>query len=205
VGKGTQAKLLALHFHLAHISTGDLLREAITAGTELGKKAKAVIDAGQLVSDDIMIGIIKEVLQTERCANGFILDGFPRTIPQAEALTILLRDLHLNLDAVINMRIDSDDIIKRLTSRLTCTRCGTIFNRLLDHLDNHSRCPKCGGELFQRDDDKAETIRKRLEIYSKSTAPIREYYLQQGTLNDVYANGSVDEVNRMIMLILDGK
>ena len=202
VGKGTQAKLLSAKFHSAHISTGDMLREAAAAGTELGKKAKAVMDLGQLVSDDIMIGIIREVLMSQKCKNGFILDGFPRTVPQAKALTTLLRELHISLDAVINMEISEQEVVHRLGSRLTCTQCGRIYNAHLDALADVTKCPNCGGTLYQRDDDKSETVRKRLRIYAESTAPLKEYFKTSGVLKSINAMGSVEEVNEHILSLL---
>jgi adenylate kinase len=172
VGKGTQAKLLSTRMGIPHISTGDMLREAVASGTELGKKAKSVMDAGQLVSDEIMIGIIRDVLLSTKCAKGFILDGFPRTVPQADALAKLLKELSLVLDAVINMEIEEGSVIRRLSSRLTCRSCGRIYNTMIDTLSDATRCPSCGGELYQRDDDKPETIKKRLAVYASSTQPV---------------------------------
>ncbi len=203
VGKGTQAKILSSKLKIAHISTGDLLREAVSSGSELGRKAKEIMDAGQLVSDDIMIGIIREVLQSPKCQYGFILDGFPRTVPQAEALNKLLDEIHLNLKAVINMEIDNERVVLRLTSRLSCKQCGTIFNLLLDPVQHGSPCPKCGGELVLRTDDDAETVRKRLEVYAKSTMPVKEYYKKQGLLRDIDADGSIESVSNEIQTILN--
>ena len=203
VGKGTQAKLLAVTYAIPQISTGDMLREAVTAGTTLGKKAAEVMNAGQLVSDDIMIGIIRDVLQSSKCVNGFILDGFPRTVPQAEALTRLLEDLHLCIDNVVNMEIDQESVVRRLSSRLTCKSCGTIFSVEIDKLADTSHCPKCGGTLYYRDDDQPETIRKRLAVYTQSTAPVKDYYASRKLLKNVDASGSVEEVNRKIVAALD--
>ena len=203
VGKGTQAKLLSSRFHIAHISTGDMLREAVAASTELGLKAKAIIDAGQLVSDAIMIGIIRNVLTTERTRNGFILDGFPRTVPQARALTGLLKELQLSLDSVINMEVDDRELIERLSKRLTCRNCGRIYNLSIDTLDDPKKCPYCGDELYQREDDKPETVAKRLKVYLQSTAPVKEYYARLGLLKTVDASGSIDEVNRQVLTILN--
>jgi adenylate kinase len=199
VGKGTQAKLLAVTYSIPQISTGDMLREAVAAGTPLGKKAAEVMNAGQLVSDDIMIGIIRDVLQTPRCAKGFILDGFPRTVPQAEALSRLLEELRLALDSVINMEIEQESVVRRLSSRLTCRSCGTIYNLEIDKLADPARCPKCGGSLYHRDDDQPETIRKRLAVYTQSTAPVKQYYGARNLLKNVDASGSVEEVNRKII------
>ena len=197
VGKGTQAKLLSSQLQIPQISTGDLLREAITNQTELGKKAKSVMDAGNLVSDDIMIGIIREVLASAKCRNGFILDGFPRTVPQAKALSLLLKELSISLDTVINIEVDEEEIVRRLGKRLTCNQCGKIFS-----LDEEVKCPSCGGELYQRDDDKPETIRKRLKVYAQSTFPVKDYYKEAGLLSTINGVGEVDEINKKILGIL---
>ncbi len=203
VGKGTQAKILSTKLHIPHISTGDMLREAVTSGSEFGKKAKAIMDAGQLVSDDIMIGIIRDVLQSPKCSKGFILDGFPRTCPQAEGLSRLMNDLHLQFDAVISMEIDHEEVVKRLSSRLSCKKCGTIFNLLLDSITYNSLCPKCGGELIHREDDKADTVRKRLDVYLRSTSPVKEYYQRAGVLKKINADGSIEVVNDAIVALLN--
>jgi adenylate kinase len=202
VGKGTQAKLLSAKLLIPQISTGDMLREAVAAGTELGKKAKEIINAGQLVSDDIMVGIIRDVLRSPKCKNGFILDGFPRTVPQAEALTKLLGELQIGIDSVINMEIDNEEVVHRLSKRLTCKGCGTIYNLEIDMLADQTKCPKCGGELYQRDDDKPETIRKRLSVYSQSTAPVKAYYQKSAMLKNVNAGGSIEDVNKIILKLL---
>ncbi len=202
VGKGTQAKLLSTKLSIPHISTGDMLREAVVAGTELGKKAKAIMDAGQLVSDDIMIGIIRDVLRSPRCAKGFILDGFPRTVPQAKVLISLLAELNIALTCVINMEIDEAEVVQRLSRRLTCKKCGKIYNLGIDKLADQKKCTNCGGELYQRDDDKPETVRKRLRVYSESTAPVKEFYKHSGLLNNVNGMGSIEDVNKAILAVL---
>jgi adenylate kinase len=202
VGKGTQAKLLSESLGIPHISTGDLLREAIAQGTDLGKKAKSVMDGGNLVSDEIMVGIIRDVLTSERCRNGFILDGFPRTVPQAEALNMLVTDLEIPIDLVVNMEVDEHEVVSRLGKRVSCTSCGKIFNLALDHLRVGDPCPNCGGMLLQRDDDKAETVLQRLKVYRTSTAPVKEYYRKLGLLRTVDANGPIDQVMRDILSLL---
>lgn len=202
VGKGTQAKLLAVRFGIPQISTGDMLREAVASGNPLGQKAAEIMNAGQLVSDDVMVGIIRDVLRSSKCAGGFILDGFPRTVPQAEALTGLLAELGIAIDNVVNMEIDEEIVVRRLSSRLTCKGCGTIFNLEIDALVNPAVCPKCGGALYHRDDDHPETIRKRLAVYSASTAPVKQYYGGRMLLQNVSASGSIDEVNRRIISAL---
>lgn len=202
VGKGTQAKLLSSRLNVPHISTGDMLREAASSGSEIGLKAKSVMDAGQLVSDDIMIGIVQEVLSGERTQRGFILDGFPRTVPQAEALNCVLTNLGLRIDAVINMEIDSEEVVRRLGSRVTCRGCGRIFNLLIDSLADSLTCPACGGELYQREDDAPGTVRKRLAVYEESTAPVKEFYAGRGLLRTVDASGSIDEIMKEILGII---
>jgi adenylate kinase len=175
-GKGTQAKLLAERFHIPHISTGDLLREAVTQQTPIGLKAKGYLDAGALVPDDVMIGLIREVVTGGVAKDGFILDGFPRTIPQAEALDRLFLEVGIQLDAVISLRVEHDEVIKRLTDRRVCRSCGRIFNSGQILKDSPAKCPNCGGELFQRSDDTLATARKRLEVYLRDTKPIKDYY-----------------------------
>ncbi len=202
VGKGTQAKLLAALYHIPHISTGDMLREAVADGTELGRKAKAVMDAGHLVSDDIMIGIIEHVLRSERCREGFILDGFPRTVPQAEALTSLLRRLGITLNVVVSMEASEEEVIQRLSKRLSCSQCGKIYNLVTDKLENVEVCPTCGGTLLQRDDDKPETVLRRLRVYAQSTAPVKEYYQKSGLMKTINAVGSVEEVTASLRELL---
>ena len=203
VGKGTQAKLLSIKFTIPHISTGDMLREAVANSTSLGIKAKAVMDAGQLVSDDIMIGIIREVLGSERSRNGFILDGFPRTVPQATALTALLKELGIAINAVVNMEIDETEVVRRLGQRITCRNCGKIFNLGVDALDDPHVCPNCGGELYQREDDRPETVLKRLRVYADSTSPVKEYYSNSGVLKNINGIGSVNDVNAAILASLN--
>lgn len=202
VGKGTQAKLLAEEFSVGHISTGDMLRAAVTAGTELGKKAKAIMDAGHLVPDDIMIGIVREVLSTPENKHGFILDGFPRTLAQAKALSKILDDLKINDYKVVNFELDDDEIVRRLSNRLVCRQDGKIFNADLDGVTLGTPCPSCGGELYQRDDDKEETVRKRLKVYHTTTAPVIEYYKAGGAVVNIDANSSVDVVNREIKMMV---
>jgi adenylate kinase len=199
VGKGTQAKILVDKFNIPQISTGDLLREAVSQGTEIGKQAKAVLEAGQLVSDSIMIEIIRVVLKSDKCKNGFILDGFPRTVPQAEALSLLLDQLHSGIDHVINMEVDEEEIISRLSKRMMCKDCGNIFTIENDNRRGDTRCLSCSGELFQRDDDKPETIHKRLLVYTRSTFPVKEYYRDLRLLRTIKAMGTVEQVTEDIL------
>jgi adenylate kinase len=179
-----------------------MLRAAANAGTALGKRAKALMDAGQLVPDDIMIGIVREVLASPENKKGFILDGFPRTLAQAKALTKILEETNAGDYRVINLELDDDEIIRRLGNRLVCRKDGKIYNRDTDGVTVDSPCPSCGGELYQRDDDKEETIRKRLKVYKLSTSPVIEYYTIGGMVINIEGNNSIDVVNREIKMML---
>lgn len=203
VGKGTQAKLLSQEYGVPHISTGDMLRSAVAAGTPLGKKAKAVMDEGHLVPDDLMIAIVRDVLSGPDTAHGFILDGFPRTLPQAKALSALFEELDIRSYKVIEFEVDEEEVIRRLTSRLMCAKEGTIYNAQTDGLTLDSPCPQCGSRLMQRDDDKEGTVRNRLRVYRVSTAPVIHYFDTLGVVCRVKGTGAVDMVNRKIKLLLD--
>lgn len=202
VGKGTQAKLLAQKLNVPHISTGDILRESAASGSLLGKKAKKIMDAGQLVPDEIMIGLIRQVLTSPEASNGFILDGFPRTLAQAEALTKLLAELNVKLDRVINISVNEEEIVRRLSMRLTCQNCGRIYNIHLDMLADTTECRECGGQLYQRDDDKEETVRNRLKVYNERTAPVRKYYEEMGLLKDIDGEGDPEMINNEILSLI---
>lgn len=201
-GKGTQAKLLAQKLGVPHISTGDLLREAVTKKTVLGKQAKGYLDAGMLVPDDVVIGLIREVITTGVAKEGFILDGFPRTIPQAEALDRLFDELHIRVDGVISLRVEHHEVIRRLTDRRSCRTCGRIFNSSQLHKDYPDKCPACGGELYQRSDDTPETARKRLDVYLKETKPIKDYYRQSGRFTQIDGMRDIMIVYEEIVAIL---
>jgi len=181
-GKGTQAKMLIERFGIPQISTGDMLRAAVAAKTELGLKAKACMDAGTLVPDEVVIGIVGERLQQSDCDKGFILDGFPRTVPQADALKTTLAGLGKALTAVISLEVDSEALVERLTGRRTCRSCGRGYHLKFDPPAKADVCVACGGELIQRDDDREETIRKRLRVYQEQTAPLVTYYQEEGLL-----------------------
>ncbi len=198
VGKGTQAKLLSEEFGVPHISTGDMLRLAVTEGTELGKKAKAIMDAGQLVPDDVMIGIVREVLSSEKAKNGFILDGFPRTPEQAEALLNIFHDLNIKNYRVINFAVDDAEIIRRLSARLMCTNDGNIFNKLSDGVTTETPCPLCGGKLIERDDDKEKTVRERLSVYHRTTAPVINFFKKRGVVVELDGMASIECVNQEV-------
>ena len=198
VGKGTQAKLLAQEFQIPHYSTGDMLRLAVAAGTPLGQAAKSFMDHGQLVPDNVMIAIVRDALASPQAARGFILDGYPRTVPQAKALTEIFRDLEITSYRVINFDVDVDELIRRLSSRLVCSKDGKIFNRDLDGLGAGTLCPDCGCALVQRDDDKPDTVRKRMRVYLEKTAPVLTYYQNLGLVFTVDGTASIDIVNREI-------
>jgi adenylate kinase len=192
-GKGTQAKIMEQEFKIPQISTGDIFRKAIKEGTELGNLAKQFIDKGELVPDDVVVGIVKERLTLSDCQNGYILDGFPRTLPQAEALDKCLAENGTEIDYVINVKVSDDEVIKRICSRYTCKSCGAIFNSLTDDL-SENKCLKCGAELYQRDDDKIETVKNRLDVYNKQTEPLIDYYNRKGLLKDVDGLKKVNEI-----------
>jgi adenylate kinase len=201
-GKGTQAKLLAEKFHVPHISTGDLLREAVTKRSPLGLKAKGYLDAGALVPDDVMIGLIREVITGGGAKGGFILDGFPRTIPQAEALDNLFEEVGIRLDGVISLRVEHEEVIRRLTDRRVCRSCGRILNSSQLTKENPTRCPHCGGELFQRSDDTAATARKRLDVYVRDTKPLKEFYRRTDRFTQIDGMLDITKVYEQIVTLL---
>ena len=193
-GKGTQAKLLAEKFNIQQISTGDILRQAVKNKTKMGLKAKSYMDQGKLVSDNVVIGIIKDRLDNADCSKGFILDGFPRTIQQAESLSEALKQMEIDIDHLIDIEIDFDYLIRRLTGRWTCRECGEGYHKMSNPPKKKGVCDKCDGELYQRDDDKEETIQKRFEVYRKETEPLKDYYQKNGKLNAIKGNGGIQEI-----------
>ena len=193
-GKGTQAKMLDEKFQKPQISTGNILRKSIQNGTELGNRAKVFMNAGRLVQDDVVIGLIRERIVEEDCRTGFILDGFPRTIIQAEKLTETLEAMDLSIDVVVDFEVDSEELVSRLTGRSTCSDCGSMFHRTSCPPLRDGICDSCEGELYQREDDKEETIKKRLDVYEHETAPLKEYYKKQGNLKTVQGCGTVEEI-----------
>jgi len=202
-GKGTLAARLIQHLKIVHISTGDILRQAIKDGTDLGREARDVMNQGQLVPDHIMLDIIRERLSRQDCANGFVLDGFPRTIPQAEGLRNLLASMTVPLDKVISLEVTSEAIVSRLSARRVCLKCGRDFNLNTNPPPADSVHPGCGGKIVQRDDDKPETIRKRLEVYRRQTEPVEEFYRKNELLIEVDGTGSPEEVFGRILRIID--
>ncbi len=203
-GKGTQAKRLIERYGIPQISTGDILRAAVREGTELGRKAKQYMDAGQLVPDEVVIGIIRERLKEADCARGFILDGFPRTVPQAEALKGVLAELGQALDHVVSIEVPDEDLVERLTGRRTCRGCGAMYHVRFSPPKQDGVCDRCGGELYQRDDDREDTIRARLKVYHDQTAPLVAFYEGEGLLRRVDGVGSVDEIYGRILGVLEG-
>lgn len=199
-GKGTQAKKIVEKYGIPQISTGDLLRAAVAAGTALGKEAKSYMDKGELVPDSVVLGMVEERLKQDDCKKGYILDGFPRNTSQAEALDKMLASLKMQLDAAVSVDVPFDDLMKRLTGRRTCKSCGQMYNVFFNSSRKEGVCDKCGGELFQRDDDKEETIKKRLDVYSAQTAPLFDYYKSKGILKPVLGTGSIDEIYSKICL-----
>lgn len=194
-GKGTVAKLLTKLDGSVQISTGDILRAAVAAGTELGKKAQAAMKAGELVSDDLIMGIMAERLKEDDCKNGYLLDGFPRTIPQAEALKVMLADMGEELDMVVNIEVPRDVILDRLTTRRTCTDCGEIYNVKSNPPKVEGVCDKCGGAVVQRDDETEEAISNRLDVFNEQTAPLAGFYEKEGIMLTVDATSSDAVIN----------
>lgn len=197
-GKGTQAKMLTEHFSIPQISTGDILRAAVKQGTELGRKAKEYMDAGQLVPDEVVIGIVVERLGEADCADGYILDGFPRTVAQAEALAKALQQMRQQLDKVVSLHVDTEALIKRLTGRRTCGDCGRGYHVAYDPPPEEGRCA-CGGTLFQREDDQEATIRKRLNVYAEQTAPLIDFYRSTGLLVEIDGMQPIAAVQERIL------
>jgi adenylate kinase len=198
-GKGTQAKRLEERHGLVQLSTGDMLRAAIAAGTELGRKAKAIMDAGKLVSDDVMVGMIRERIAQPDVAKGFILDGFPRTVPQAEALDRMLAEVGKKLDRVIEMKVDDAALIDRVSGRFSCKKCGAAYHERYNRPKRDGICDVCGSTEFQRrPDDNAETMKTRLGAYYGQTAPILPYYRQKGLLTTIDGMAEIDEVARQL-------
>ncbi len=201
-GKGTQAKKLEAERDVPHISTGDMLRAAVEAGTRFGRQAKAIMDAGKLVSDEVMLGVISDRLREDDAREGFILDGFPRTEQQALDLEQLLDELGQPLDTAVLMDVDFDILMKRLTGRRTCSATGKLLNIHFSSAEELEECKRAGGELIQRDDDNEETIRKRLDVYREQTEPLIAFYRQRSKLATVDAGGSVDEVNERLLAVI---
>lgn len=186
-GKGTRARMMVEMYGIPHINTGDLLREEVVKGTEVGKIAKPYMDRGELVPDEVITGMVEERLSLPDCEGGFVLDGYPRNLNQAQSLDIILGRLGVKLDCVLNILIDDEEIIRRLTTRRICPACGAIYNLINIPPKREGICDICGGRLIQREDDKEEVIRRRLEVYERQAEPILEWYLKRGLLRDMRA------------------
>jgi adenylate kinase len=193
-GKGTQAEFIAAHLAVPKISTGDIFRANVSQGTPLGIEARRYMDAGQLVPDEVTINMVRGRLAEPDAADGFLLDGFPRTVPQAAELDRMLQEMGFKLDLVLELVVDDDEVIRRLSGRRTCRGCGKIWHIEFDPTSREGVCDRCGGELFQRDDDKAEVIAQRLREYADKTAPLADYYGAQGKLVGIDATGPVEDV-----------
>ena len=193
-GKGTQAQFIASHLAIPKISTGDIFRFNVSTGTELGRLAKSYMDRGDLVPDEVTIAMVSSRLQEDDAQTGFLLDGFPRNVPQAETLQKMLAEWDVRLDVVVELVVDDDEVVRRLSGRRTCRRCGRVWHVLFDPRARGEFCDDCGGELFQRDDDREETIRHRLDVYQQQTQPLIAFYADEGTLLGLDATGPVEEI-----------
>lgn len=203
-GKGTQARLLAERYKIPQISTGDILRDAVKNATELGKKARKFMDKGMLVPDDVVIGIIEDRIQYPDCENGFILDGFPRTEKQAVSLDAKLKDSRLKIDVVLDLVVDFDELNKRLSGRRTCESCGRGYHLETSPPREDGICDSCAGNLIQRDDDKSETIKKRLEVFQENTEPLRDYYKKRGILRQQKGQGDIQNIFKDVCRAIEG-
>ena len=201
-GKGTQAKMLTERFSIPQISTGDILRAAVKEGTPMGRKAKEYMDAGGLVPDEVVVGIVRDRLLAADCDNGFILDGFPRTVAQADALQDNLEEMDKALDRVISLEVDAEALVERLTGRRTCKECGRGYHVKFDPPREDAICDACGGSLFQRGDDQEETIRKRLQVYAEQTSPLISYYRDADVLMELDGMQPIPQVQEKMLSLL---
>jgi len=199
VGKGTQARRISKKFNILHISTGDILRSEISKKTLLGKRAIEFVESGRLVPDELIIEIIEKEVKKDGCRRGFLMDGFPRNLNQAKMFSSLLEKLGLKIDKVINLVVDEDEIVKRLSSRRVCTNCKRVYSFNSEEDLNNQRCPECGGELKKRNDDDINVIEKRLKVYEKETRPLVDYYTEKGLLLNVDGSGTEQEVTESIL------
>ena len=203
-GKGTQGAMLAEARGLLKISTGDILRDAVRAGTPLGIEARKFMDAGELVPDEVILGLVREAIVDAGDRSGFIMDGFPRTIPQAEGVDAMLVELDKTIDAVLVLDVESESLVKRLSGRRSCPGCGAVFNVYFDPPKVEGKCDKCGSDLVQRADDQRDTVVRRLEVYKQQTAPIIEYYEKHGAaVQHVDGDRAIDDVQADILRIVD--
>ena len=201
-GKGTQAQFIASHLAIPKISTGDIFRSNVSQGTPLGRQAKEYMNRGDLVPDEVTIAMVRDRLSEEDAQPGFLLDGFPRNVPQAETLKKQLMDWDTRLTVVLELVVDEDEVVRRLSGRRTCRRCERVWHIMFDPPTRDGICDACGGELFQRDDDREETVRHRLEVYKKQTAPLVSYYADEGILIGIDATGPVEEITERALAAL---
>lgn len=201
-GKGTQAKILTQKFSIPQISTGDILRAAVKDQTPMGVKAKSFMDSGALVPDEVVVGIVEERLQKTDCATGFILDGFPRTVHQADALKLMLKSSGRGIEHVISIDVDKEELLGRITGRRTCRGCGKGFHVVFSPSRSGDKCDDCGGELYQRDDDSEATMRNRLDVYEQQTAPLISYYARESLLRSIRGVGSIEDIQQRILSAL---
>ncbi len=204
-GKGTQAKLLTKRFTIPQISTGDILRGAVKEQTSMGLKAKGYMDSGALVPDEVVVGIVEERLAKPDCSAGFILDGFPRTVAQADALKQMLAGLGKSIEHVVSIEVDKNELLERITGRRTCRVCGKGYHVAFGPPKLAGKCDDCGGELYQRDDDSEETMRKRLDVYEEQTAPLIAYYSRESLLRTIKGVGSIEDIQCSILNIVEGR
>jgi adenylate kinase len=202
-GKGTQAERISELYGIPHISTGDIFRDNLRRGTELGLKAKEYMDRGELVPDEVVIGIVRNRLAEPDCDKGFVLDGFPRTVAQADALKEMLASMGKSINHVLNIQVPDQTVVERLTARRTCRSCGAIYHLKFNPPREEGRCDACGGELYVRDDDREETVRARLEEYRSKTQPLIDYYRAEGLLRDIDGGASMEEVLDSIRKVLE--
>jgi adenylate kinase len=202
-GKGTQAHFIATYMSIPRISTGDIFRHNVTNHTELGALAKTYMDKGDLVPDEVTVAMVRDRLAQDDAQPGFLLDGFPRNVPQAETLKKMLAEMDVKLTVVLELEVDEDEVVRRLSGRRTCRRCERVWHLLYDPPTREGICDDCGGELFQRDDDKEEVIRHRLEVYRDQTAPLVAFYSEEGILAGIDAAGPVEEVTSRALAALD--
>ena len=201
-GKGTQAKFLVKSFNIPQVSTGDILRGAVKEQSPMGIKAKEFMDAGALVPDEVVVGIVRERLAKPDCANGFILDGFPRTVAQADALKGTLGEMGKNIEHVVSIVVDNEELLQRITGRRTCRSCGRGFHISFDPPKKEGICDECGGELYQRADDSEATMRNRLIVYDRQTAPLIDYYKKESLLRPVQGTGSIEDIQQSILKVI---
>ncbi len=202
-GKGTQAKMLTEKHHIPQISTGDILRKAVKQETPMGVEAKNYMNAGKLVPDEVVIGIIQDRLKQSDCENGFILDGFPRTVVQAEALDSTLTSMQKKIEHALSITVADEELLGRLTGRRTCRSCGAMYHVMFNPPKKEGVCDACSGELYQRDDDTEETIRNRLNVYNQQTAPLIDYYQAKGLLRNIAGTGKIEEILEKILAVLE--